>query len=44
VTLYSSSDDKDRIANEFATDIWKYFNVNYLLKYHILTKWFGSVD
>lgn len=31
-------------VGSFAEDLHKYFNVNYLIKYFVLTKWFGCVD
>lgn len=34
----------DNTINDFAENLHKYFNVNYLLKYFVLTKWFGNVD
>ena len=36
--------DKNSTANEFAYYLSYYFHVNYLVKYYLLTKFFGCVD
>ena len=43
VTLYSET-NKPSIMNEFARDLNKYFNINYLLKYYMATKWAANTD
>ena len=40
---YVLTNDYNKL-NEFASELHLYFNVNSLLKYFILTKWFGAVD
>jgi len=35
---------KEQYAAEFANNLHKYFNINYLLKYYILTKMFVNAD
>lgn len=32
------------MLGEFARDLGKYFNINNITKYFVLTKWFGNVD
>ena len=44
VYLWSSTIDKMSHANTFAVNLHKYFNVNYLLKYYMMTKWFINAD
>lgn len=37
-------DQQASVATDFARDLHLYFNINYLLKYFVLTKWFGNTD
>lgn len=44
VYCWSSNDDKMRHGEIFAKDLHLYFNVTFLLKYYVLTKWFINAD
>lgn len=44
VYLWSTEQQKIQNVNIFARDLHLYFNVNYLLKYYMLTKWFINSD
>lgn len=44
VYLWSNVSDKNEHANTFAENLHLYFNVNYLLKYYMMTKLFVCAD